>query len=433
MSKGSYIKRIFPLIVILIALSLLGLIYFQVMWIRNAALVEQTKYHNQIDNSLSSIRKELLYRATEKSGVNPAYASEDEEAKDFFWQSLPFIQTETIVAIIRKALNENNINLDFEYAIRNPMEYTVSRSLGFTKEKLDNSFEISLSSNGDNKLYLYIHEPTSYIWSRLWWMIVASVLFAAIIITAFALTVGTIVRQRKISQIKTDFINNMTHEFKTPLATVSLAVGAINNAKVQSDPEKLSYYARIISDENKRMNKQVETILQAARIEANQLELKIHEVDAHTQIEKAANNILLTINERDGSLHLKLNAPEHVIEADEVHFANIINNLLDNAVKYSQGSPVVEIETYNASGHSITICVKDNGVGMSRETQSHIFDKFYRAHTGNLHNVKGFGLGLSYVKSVVDMHKGKIKVDSTMGKGTIFILEFSLIKTNTND
>jgi two-component system phosphate regulon sensor histidine kinase PhoR len=280
------------------------------------------------------------------------------------------------------------------------------------------------------KLYVYIREPKSYLIERMGWMIVASIIFTAIIIWAFALTVRTLFNQKKLSEIKSDFINNMTHELKTPLATISLAVDALTNSKVISDEDKIRYYSAMIKDENKRMNKQVETILQAARIERQEITLNRTILDAHAIIEKTAENLVLQINEKNGTLTVNLKAVRHTINADEVHFSNIIFNLLDNAIKYSkEGSLKIDIETAN-SGQMLAIRVRDNGIGMNKETQARIFEKFYRAHTGNLHNVKGFGLGLSYVKAMVDAHGGRVRVESTLGKGSTFIVLLPTVTPN---
>ncbi|KAK6025579.1 putative UMP kinase [Ostertagia ostertagi] len=243
--------------------------------------------------------------------------------------------------------------------------------------------------------------------------------------TAFALTVRTLFNQKKLSEIKSDFINNMTHELKTPLATISLAVDALNNHKVINDEEKIRYYSGMIREENKRMNKQVETILQAARIERQEISLNLQELNAHEIIRKVADNLTLQIQERKGTLNLNLKAAKHKIIADDVHFSNIIFNLLDNAIKYSrEDAPLqINLETVN-NGSMFAIRVRDNGIGMNKETQARVFEKFYRAHTGNLHNVKGFGLGLSYVKAMVDAHHGRIKLESTLGKGSMFIVSF---------
>jgi two-component system phosphate regulon sensor histidine kinase PhoR len=217
----------------------------------------------------------------------------------------------------------------------------------------------------------------------------------------------------------------MTHELKTPLATISLAIDALTNEKVIHDTEKIRYYSNMIKDENKRMNKQVEKILQAARIERQEIKLNLQTLNAHEIIQKVTDNLSLQILDRQGTLTLKLAAQKHMITADDVHFSNIVFNLLDNAIKYSREQPKIEVETLNHGG-MLAIKVKDNGIGMNKETQTRVFEKFYRAHTGNLHDVKGFGLGLSYVKALVDAHGGKVKVDSAQGKGSTFTVTFPL-------
>jgi two-component system phosphate regulon sensor histidine kinase PhoR len=257
-------------------------------------------------------------------------------------------------------------------------------------------------------------------------MIIASIIFTAIIIAAFTLTIRTVFNQKKIAEVKNDFINNMTHEFKTPLATISLAVDALNNEKVIHDTEKIKYYSGMIKEENKRMNKQVEKILQAARVERQELKLILQEVNAHETIEHIAENVLLQIQQKQGSLSLDLTAPNFKLKADEVHFSNIIFNLIDNAIKYTNDAPSIKISTSNI-GHYLAIKISDNGIGMSKETQSRIFEKFYRSHTGNLHNIKGFGLGLSYVKAMTEAHGGKVKVESIVGKGSTFTVMLPLL------
>jgi two-component system phosphate regulon sensor histidine kinase PhoR len=255
------------------------------------------------------------------------------------------------------------------------------------------------------------------------WVIGGSVLFTLIIITAFALTIFAMLRQKKLSEIKSDFINNMTHEFKTPLATISLAVDAIGNDKVMKQKEKIHYFSDIIKEENKRMLKQVETILQSALLDRQEIKLDLQEINAHEIIERSVQNLELQLKKHNGEIQLSLEATDPMLFADEVHFSNIISNLLDNALKYSKEDPLITIKTFNRK-KSLVITIEDNGIGMSKETLARIFEKFYRAHTGNLHNVKGFGLGLAYVKAVVDAHKGKIKVESVLGKGSKFEMDF---------
>jgi two-component system phosphate regulon sensor histidine kinase PhoR len=254
-----------------------------------------------------------------------------------------------------------------------------------------------------------------------------AILLIVIIITAFTLTIRTMIRQKKLSEIKNDFINNMTHEFKTPIATISLAVDALKNEKVTKDPSKLSYFSSIIKEENQRMNRQVETILKSALMDRQEIELNLKPINVHQVIEDVADNFILRLEEKKGALETNLNAEQFVIEADEVHFSNLINNLLDNAVKYSKENvpPKVCITT-TSNDKNILIKIEDNGIGMTRETLKRIFEKFYRAHTGNIHNVKGFGLGLSYVKTVVEAHEGTIRADSTLGKGSCLSIELPL-------
>jgi len=237
--------------------------------------------------------------------------------------------------------------------------------------------------------------------------------------------VRALLRQKKLSEIKNDFINNMTHEFKTPLATISLAVDALKNEKVIQDRQKSEYFTGIIKEENRRMNKQVETILQASLLDRQEQQLNLTSIHAHTVIQEAMENFQLQLDGKGGRSELQLNAKNDLVSADEVHFTNLISNLIDNAVKYSKENLLIRITTHSTT-KSLIIRIEDNGIGMSKETQRRIFEKFYRAHTGNIHNVKGFGLGLSYVKTIVEAHQGKIKVDSMVGKGTTFTLEFPL-------
>ena len=255
-------------------------------------------------------------------------------------------------------------------------------------------------------------------------------LFTLIIFTAFFLTIRTMLRQKKMSEIKNDFINNMTHEFKTPIATISLAVDALRNDKVRRDQQKMTYFSDIIKEENQRMNRQVETILKSALMDRQEIQLNLKPLNAHEGIQDVVDNFMLRLQEKGGGIELYLNAENDLIEADEVHFSNLINNLMDNAVKYSKENIAPKICIFTSSTpKKFIIRIEDNGIGMSRETLKRIFEKFYRAHTGNVHNVKGFGLGLSYVEDIVEAHGGIIKAESTLGKGSVFIIEMFLKKT----
>jgi len=290
----------------------------------------------------------------------------------------------------------------------------------------------SIAENLSPREILWVIVPNSsgVVLKELRWRIFIAGIFTLIIFAAFYLTVNTMLRQKKLSEIKNDFINNMTHEFKTPLATISLAVDAMKNDKVIGDKEKLNYFSSIIKEENQRMNRQVETILKAALLDKQEVNLMLKPTHVHDVIKDIADNFILQLNDKNGKVEMDLEATNDLIEADEVHFPNLINNLIDNSVKYAKEDvpPEIKISTA-ANGKNMTIRLEDNGIGMAKETVKRIFEKFYRAHTGNVHNVKGFGLGLSYVKTMVDAHGGHIKVDSMPGKGSTFTLELPLKKS----
>ncbi len=421
-------KKVFPVIILLITLSVLGIMFIQMQWIRNAVLLKQDQYVRDVDNSLISVRDQTYQAFLARRKLTSAPSG----LQDFALQTVfttQIFSSEEMRQMVDLALKHNNIRQPFEYCVTDFLGNPVLATEGFRSEYFPQSHNFRLpppESLLSEVLHIYIHEPNNYIISQMGWMIVASIVFTCIIISAFALTIRTMFRQKKLSEVKSDFINNMTHEFKTPLATISLAVDALNNERVICNEEKIRYYSGIIKDENKRMNKQVEKILQAARIERQDVKLHLQELDAHEIIRKVAENFSLQIEESNGELLLELNAERFLIHADEVHFNNIIFNLLDNAIKYSREKPRIQVETQD-SGNMLTIRIEDNGIGMNKETQIRIFEKFYRAHTGNLHNVKGFGLGLSYVKSMVEAHNGRIRVESTPGKGSTFIISLPLV------
>jgi len=279
----------------------------------------------------------------------------------------------------------------------------------------------------EEMMFVIVPRVKDFVYRSLGWMILGALVFTLVIVTAFYLTTRTMLKQKKLSEIKSDFINNMTHEFKTPLATISLAVDAMRNEKVLTDKDKLNYFSSIIKEENKRMNQQVETILQAALLEKQELQLNLQPQHVHEVLHRVLDNFQLQLEEKNATVELKMNAKQDGVGADEIHFYNVFNNLIDNAIKYSGENLVLKVSTQNIS-KNIRVRIEDNGIGMSKETVNRIFERFYRAHTGNLHNVKGFGLGLSYVKTVVDAHKGKVKVESSVGRGSVFTLDFPLCK-----
>jgi two-component system phosphate regulon sensor histidine kinase PhoR len=278
-------------------------------------------------------------------------------------------------------------------------------------------------------LTVYFDNKAGYIWASVWKILLASVIFTGIILFCFAYTLNIIFLQKKLDEVKNDFINNMTHEFKTPIATISLAADSINNPNILNNPDKVKRFIDIIKQENKRMNGQVEKVLQMAIVDREKFKLKITEIDIHEIIEHAVINFSLQVENREGTLSTDLKAERAIIEGDFTHISNIIHNLMDNANKYSPEKPEITLRTRNISD-GIEITVEDKGLGLSPSSRKLIFDKFYRVPTGNVHDVKGFGLGLSYVKTMLTAHKGTIDVKSELGKGSSFTMFLPFVHNN---
>lgn len=442
-------KKIFPVISVLIFLSLIGLIFFQYLWIRGAKHIKEQQLEMNFENAISLVGKKL--EPDKNSLLLPPKKNSDilfptdRLSAEFFNQSiLKRFSMEEIAALIRNSLDKHvGKNVPFEFAIGKNGEVASNAQ----SENFASFYQSSDTVNNLRSVY-FLTPPSGSIWENLAaeevlvvilpneqslvmkeisGFIIVSLLFTIIIIAAFFITIRSLLRQKKLSEIKNDFINNMTHEFKTPLATISLAVDALKNEKVAADKDKAQYFTGVIKEENIRMNKQVEAILQAALLDKQEVQLNLKKHHAHELINIAVNNMRLPIEEKQGTLEVKLDAKNDVLMADEVHFINFVNNLLDNAVKYSKENPHIKLCTSNA-GTYFKIKIEDNGIGMNKETLNRIFEKFYRAHTGNIHNVKGFGLGLSYVKTMVNAHKGSIKAESTPGKGSTFIIQIPLSK-----
>ena len=429
----------------MITLSLLGIIVLQFSWFRGMTKLRQQQLMQRAEEAGTDVATELS-----KSASHAPYMKIPRKQKlsllgdDYqipLGRSLlsdhfsPFEVKEKL----KQAFDEKGLeDLNFEFGITyNSSSYLLElQSQNFLNVVNDtvhnkNIFvaivppEYTELKEPFEHLILIIPNYNTQVWESMLWMIVFAVGFTLIILTAFGVTIQALLRQKKLSEIKTDFINNMTHEFKTPLATISLAVDALRNEKVIRDPEKMNYFSGIIKEENKRMNKHVETILQAALLDKQELKLDMNKAHSHAMVLNALKNYQLQMQDVDGKVELHLDAKNDTIIADEVHFTSLLSNLIDNAIKYSKEKLVIKISTIN-EGKNIQIKIQDNGIGMSKETAKRVFEKFYRAHTGNIHNVKGFGLGMSYVKTVIDIHKGNITVDSTLGKGSTFTVEVPL-------
>ena len=348
-----------------------------------------------------------------------------------FAKNVPIYERVTrqeIELLLDRELKNIGINTGFEYGIYNDGFSTEVKSKGFKLKKrtLYRSL-IFKDSEGNSSFYLLINFPKKeeFLIRPILGMAVLSLLFTLVIIVAYSSAIYQLIKQKRIADIKSDFINNMTHEFKTPIATINLAVGAIRNPKIIEDKEKVLWYLKIIKDENKRMHTQVKNVLRISQLDNKQLDISKDKIDVHDIIQDAITHVQLIVADRLGYIKTHLNADKSDVLANEIHFTNVIVNILDNAIKYSPKAPKIDVYTELADNF-ILIKIVDQGSGMGKAVLKKVFQKFYREYTGNIHNVKGHGLGLTYVKKIIDDHQGEVYMESEKGKGSTFYIKLPL-------
>lgn len=337
------------------------------------------------------------------------------------------MDTGQVKKILKNNLKEKGIDQPFELGIINEKGNLFPVTASVDSFSLANSKMQARLFPGDiipQENFLFIHFPDkrAYVFSQIWLPVLSSILFIGVVIFCFVYAIRVIIRQKNLSEIKNDFINNMTHEFKTPIATVSLAVEALQDPELLNQESFRKRYLSIIRDENKRLGGQVEKVLQAATLEKKEFSLKMEYVNLVELLENAISQFELQVEKKGGEITLENNMSDPNLMSDQFHLSHILNNLLDNANKYSKESPIIHIKVWDQNGYAF-VSIQDNGIGMSKEVTKKIFDKFYRVPTGNVHDVKGFGLGLSYVKTIIEAHKGEISVHSEPGKGSIFTIK----------
>ena len=340
------------------------------------------------------------------------------------------LDVNAIEKMISLELFKRNINIDFEFLVFNLLSKQITLSNSKNIEIFSSDYKIDLFQNdlidSDLELQLNFHNKDTYLMKGSQWSLFFSIIFIIIIIFCFYSVVLKVFEQKKLSDIKNDFIDNMTHELKTPISTISLACEALMDKEIKRSTKINDKYIGIIDDENKRLSSQVERVLQIASLEKDNTELNFKSLNLHLIIQKAIDIISFKIEKRNGLISSKLDAKNFIINGNAIHLLNVFNNLLDNANKYCNNKPEILISTYNKD-NKLCVEVSDNGIGIGKGNIKRVFDKFYREPQGNIHNVKGFGLGLSYVKNMLDKHNSKIIVKSTKNKGSLFLIKFECV------
>lgn len=413
------------LIVILAALCITGIVITQWYWVSRAFDLKEAEFKRTVNTALFNVAHQIFdINKTPSPAVNPV---KQISTNYFVVQVNSDIDASMLEFLLRSEFEKRNIAVDFEYGVYDcsseKMKYGDYVPLQANKDKTTAKI---LPEWNNHAYYFGVQFPNREahlinqmgIWSF-------SSLVLLLVILFFAYTLFVILKQKRLSEIQKDFINNMTHEFKTPISTIAVSAEVLKDPQIIQHPERLLSYTTIIEKENLRLKHQVERVLQMARLDKEDIGLKKETVDVHQIIRDAIQNTALSLEEKNGHIRCDLQAVDHTIEADRLHLTNVLYNLIDNAIKYCQAPPMISIGTSNEKGF-LCIEVSDNGLGIARENHKKVFQKFYRVPTGNVHDVKGFGLGLHYVKSVVDAHKGVIRLKSDLDEGSVFILSLPL-------
>jgi len=414
-------KNIFLMIVLINTFALLGLFFTQVYWVREAYGLIEDQFASTVRIAMKGVSNQML---------NYEHLQEEKDTSFIIGQSKhdpPDVHTLN-PNLLEFKLNEEfscmHIGDSYEYAIidLNDNSMVTGNYSRYQKELIGSQHQISLTGFKDSERYIlsaYFPGQQRMILKNLMKWIIVSILFAIVLLIGFPVSLYIFNQQKKISDIKSDFINNMTHEFKTPIATISLASEMLMKKKLQKDHIRTQKYAKVIFDENMRLQHHVEQILSVSLLEKGLFRLKKREFNIHEVIDEVIANYGLTIHERGGEIHKDYNAKKYIVKADKAHLTNVINNLIENANKYSPEKPWIRIGT-QSNDYGLFITIEDRGIGISPENQHQIFRNLYRIPTGNIYNVKGFGIGLYYVKTIVEAHGGHIILTSELNKGSRF-------------
>ncbi len=409
-------------VIVMGALACLSLLAIQTYWVLRTWDIQEREFNRKVNQA-------MLDAANQLASLNlfdlPTNRLVDQVSSNYWVVNVNNVFEATELELcLDRAFEAQGLKEDYLYGIFDCSSDQMVQGK-FVKYSAGSAGRIPISeplpkhSDSDFIYYFGVQFPgkSSNILSNMWIVIAFSVLMLVTLVF-FSYSMFVILRQKQLSELQRDFINNMTHEFKTPISTINISTDVfLQNEKVKEDP-RLNRYAGIIKEQVLRLNTQVEKVLQLAKIERDNIELNIEKLDLAELIYSISPSIELKINDKKGNLQLSLTASNTVVYADRIHLTNILHNLVDNAVKYTRDNPEIKISLFDGPGKKLTLSIQDNGIGIAREHQKRVFDKFYRVPTGNLHNVKGFGLGLFYVKTVCKQHKWHLEMDSKPGEGT---------------
>lgn len=422
-------SRTIRIIVLLVTLTLAALVWLQIYWVRRSYMLTDEQFNNRVNLALISVANQInLYNKDTFNIMDPV---QQVSGNYFIVNVTGTADPDHLQNLLLIEFGHYNINLDFQFAVYDCFLDSVQwRSYSMRKrsqlERVEHANFPKIEMGADShKFAVYFPGKNVFIARQLGVMIYSSI-GILIVIGFFVYIVFVIFKQKRLSEMKTDFINNMTHEFKTPIATIQVSSDALKRSTNTNNPEKVLTYANIISDETNRLKGQVEQILKIAMVDNVKNKLKSEPFDFNEMLRDITENMMVRIENAKCNLDIHLDAKHATIIGDKDHFVNVVYNLVDNALKYSKENPYLSIRTSNKKS-KLVVEIEDHGIGIPKEAQKHIFEKFFRVHTGNVHNVKGFGLGLSYVKKIVESHHGKIHLQSTPGKGTTFTI---YLKTN---
>ncbi len=389
------------------------------------------------DEAAYKIKRDTTQREQLTSEINQDIENGDYAMKEFakiYGNNLPItkrVDEKTLDSVLTKELKMKGITAKFGFGIldKNNKQTSVADK-DFKEKKDNNSYTYPLfTDKKDRTLYtlaLVFPKKEYSLAMNNWPMLLGTFLSLLTILGIYIISINYMMKQKKLAEVKTDFINNMSHEFKTPLATISVATDSLANDKIATNPEKVKYYSGLIKQENLRMKKQVENVLNMSKLERNEVKLFLKETNVRELIKEITSSFEIIVAQRNGSLTSEFTAERYTFNVDEFHLSNTLINLLDNANKYSPETPEINIKTRN-EGNWYVIEISDKGMGMETQNKGKIFEKFFREETGNVHNVKGQGLGLSYVKKIIELHKGQIIVDSHKGMGSTFTIKLPMV------